>query len=122
MRKRNLALLAVLSMVIYGCATPGGDSFKLGQELAKNNRREEAIAMYEDALAKEPKNAEYRDILKKSKETLSAKHLERAKSILASKPLTYDQARLSFQEAEKALRLTPENANAASIVKQGQSH
>ena len=121
MRKRNLTLLVVLSMVIYGCATPGGDSFKLGQELAKNNRPEEAIAMYEDALAKEPKNAEYRDILKKAKETLSAKHLEKAKSILASKPLTYDQARLSYQEAEKALRLTPENPNAASIVKQVQS-
>jgi len=121
MRKRNLTLLIVLSMVIYGCATPGGDSLKLGQELAKNNRLEEAIAMYEDALAKEPKNAEYRDILKKAKETLSAKHLEKAKSILASKPLTYDQARLSSQEAEKALRLTPENPNAASIVKQVQS-
>ena len=121
MRKRNLTLVVVLSMVIYGCATPGGDSLKLGQELAKNNRLEEAIAMYEDALAKEPKNAEYRDILKKAKETLSAKHLEKAKSILASKPLTYDQARLSYQEAEKALRLTPENPNAASIVKQVQS-
>lgn len=121
MRKRNLTLLIVLSMVIYGCATPGGDSFKLGQELAKNNRLEEAIAMYEDALAKEPKNTEYRDILKNTKETLSATHLEKAKSILASKPLAYDQARLSLQEADKALRLTPESTNAASIVKQVQS-
>jgi tetratricopeptide (TPR) repeat protein len=121
MRKRNLTLLVVLSMVIYGCATPGGDSFKLGQELAKNNRLEEAIAMYEDALAKEPKNAEYRDNLKMAKGTLSARHLEKAKSILANRPLTYDQARLSYQEAEKALRLTPENPNAASFVKQVQS-
>jgi tetratricopeptide (TPR) repeat protein len=121
MRKRNLTLLVLLSMVIYGCATPGGDSFKLGQELAKNNRMEEAIAMYEDALAKEPKNTEYRDILKKAKESLSAQHLEKARSILAKKPLTYDQVGLSYQEAEKALRLTPESRDAVNLVKQVQS-
>jgi tetratricopeptide (TPR) repeat protein len=121
MRKRNWTLLIVLSMVIYGCATPGGDSFKLGQELAKNNRLEEAIAMYEDALAKDPKNAEYQNTVKKAKETLSAKHVEKAKATLANRPLTYEQARLSYQEAEKALRLTPENPNAASVAKQTQS-
>ncbi|HXX34919.1 MAG TPA: CsgG/HfaB family protein [Thermodesulfobacteriota bacterium] len=121
MRKRNLALLIVFAMVIYGCATPGGESFKLGKELAKNNRLEEAIAMYEDAVAKEPKNAEYQDTLKKAKDALSAKHQEKAKSILAKRPLTYDQARLSYQEAEAALRLTPESSDAASLVKQVQS-
>lgn len=121
MRKRNLTLLIVLSMVIYGCATPGGDSFKLGKDLAKNNRLEEAIAMYEDALAKDPKNAEYQDTLKKAKDTLSAKHQEKAKSLLANRPLTYDQARLSYQEAEKALRLTPESPDAANLAKQVQS-
>ena len=121
MRKRNLTLLIILSMVIFGCATPGMDSFKLGQELAKNNRMEEAIAMYEDALAKEPKNTEYQDILKKAKESLSAQHLEKARSILAKKPLTYDQVGLSYQEAEKALKLTPESRDAVNLVKQVQS-
>lgn len=121
MRKRDLILMIILSMVVFSCATPGKDSFKLGQELAKNNRLEEAIAMYEDALAKEPKNTEYRDVLKKAKESLSAKHLEKARSILARKPLTYDQVGLSYQEAEKALRLTPESRDAASLVKQVQS-
>ncbi len=121
MRKRNLTLLIILSMVIFGCATPGMDSFKLGQELAKNNRMEEAIAMYEDALAKEPKNTEYQDILKKAKESLSGQHLEKARSILAKKPLTYDQVGLSYQEAEKALRLTPESRDAVNLVKQVQS-
>ncbi len=121
MRKRNLTLLIILSMVIFGCATPGMDSFKLGQELAKNNRVEEAIAMYEDALAKEPKNTEYQDILKKAKESLSAQHLEKARSILAKKPLTYDQVGLSYQEAEKALRFTPESRDAVNLVKQVQS-
>lgn len=121
MRKKNLILLVILSMVIFGCATPGMDSFKLGQELAKNNRLEEAIAMYEDALAKEPKNTEYRGVLKKAKESLSAQHLEKARSILAKKPLTYDQAALSYYEAEKALRLTPDSRDAASLVKQVQS-
>jgi tetratricopeptide (TPR) repeat protein len=121
MRKINLTLLIILSMVIFGCATPGMDSFKLGQELAKNNRLEEAIAMYEDALAKEPKNTEYQDILKKAKESLSAQHLAKARSILAKKPLTYDQVGLSYQEAEKALKLTPESRDAVNLVKQVQS-
>lgn len=114
--KRILLLLVIVgAMVIYGCVTPGTESFNLGLELAKSNRLEEAIAMYEDALAKEPQNPEFTEALKKAKEALSGKHLEKARTIFAQIPLTYDKAMAAFQEADKAARTAPDNRQAAAL-------
>jgi curli biogenesis system outer membrane secretion channel CsgG len=117
MRKSYLSILIVLSVIIYGCAGRGKESFNLAQELAKNDRLEEAIAMYEDARAKEPKNRVYAESLRKAKEAMSGKHLAKAKNMLAQKPLTHEQIRFSYQEAEKALSLTPKNQEAAGLAK-----
>lgn len=119
MNKKVWLLLVVLLMAFnYGCAHPGKESFQLGQELAKTNRFEESVAMYEDALAKEPQNPEYLAALEKAKETVSAKHLGKAKAILAQTPLTYDRARAAYQEAEKAASLVPKSKEAANLVAQ----
>jgi len=114
--KRILLLLVIIgAMVIYGCVTPGTESFNLGQDLAKSNRLEEAIAMYEDALAKEPQNPEFTEALKKAKEALSGKHLEKAKALFAQAPLTYDRAMAAYQEADKASRVAPDSRQAATL-------
>ena len=114
--KRILLLLVVIgAMVISGCVTPGTESFNLGQELARSNRLEEAIAMYEDALAKEPQNPEYAESLRKAKEALSGKHLEKAKTLFAQTPVTYDRAMSAYQEADKAARIAPDNRQAAAL-------
>ena len=114
--KRILLLLVIIgAMVIYGCVTPGTESFNLGMELARSNRLEEAIAMYEDALAKEPQNPEFTEALKKAKEALSAKHLEKAKTLFAQTPLTYDRAMSAYQEADKASRVAPDSRQAAAL-------
>lgn len=116
MRKGFMILFIIFALSICGCATPGKESFNLGQDLAKQNRWEEAKAMFEDALAKEPQNTEYLEALKRSKEALSARHMEKARSILAQTPITYDKARSAYQEAEKALSLVPKSKDAESLV------
>ena len=116
MKKRVLIIFAVFTLfIIYGCATPGRESFDLGQELAKQNRLEESIAMYEDALKKEPDNPEYLSAIKNAKGSLSARYMQSAKAILNVTPLTYGQARGAYQEADKASRLTPENSEVVNL-------
>ncbi|MBI5049720.1 MAG: hypothetical protein HZC11_02300 [Nitrospirae bacterium] len=115
MKKRIFIILTVFALSIHGCATPGRESFNLGQELAKQNRLEESIAMYEDALKKEPDNPEYLSAIKDAKGSLSARYVQSAKAILDVTPLTYGQARGAYQEADKASRLTPEDSNAVNL-------
>lgn len=121
MRKKLALLLPLFTLIIFGCAAPGKESFRLANELAKSNRVEEAIAMYEDALAKEPKNPQYRQSLNKAKVALSERLTKKARSILNQKPLTYDLARAAYQEAEKALTLSPGDWDARNAVTQAKS-
>jgi len=116
MRKLLGGLIIVSALVVCGCATPGKENFDLGQGLAKNNRWDEAITMYQDALAKEPKNPEYLEALRKAKEALSMRYMERVKTTLAQPPLTYEKVMSAYQEAEKALGLTPNNREAVNLV------
>lgn len=105
---KGVVVILSIVVVIYGCAIqPGQESFNVGQGLVKGNRLEEAIAMLEDAVAKEPQNMEYMSALRKAQELLSSRHLEKARTILAQSPATYDRAMSALQEAEKALRLVP---------------
>ncbi len=113
--------LVLAALAISGCAGPGSESFHLGQQLAGTDRMEEAVAMYEDALAKEPGNLEYMDALKRSKGSLAEKHLEKARSALSSHPLTHDRAQAAYQEAEKALSLVPASPQAEDSVRQSKS-
>lgn len=117
MRIRFGVLFFVAALVLCSCATPGRDSFEEGQGLARVNRLEDAISMYEDAIAKEPNNTVYIEALSKEKATLSERYMEKARSMLARKPLTYDDARAASQEAEKALRLTPQSSSAQNLAR-----
>jgi len=116
MEKKIFIVFTMLVLAVYGCATPGRESFNLGQELAKQDRLDEAMAMYEDALKKEPDNSEYVSAMKKAKNALSEKHMQRAKAILSQMPITYEQAKTAYQEVDKANRLTPENPDVKKLV------
>ncbi|MBI5893362.1 MAG: hypothetical protein HZB79_06900 [Deltaproteobacteria bacterium] len=116
MKSRLVFLLISILASIYGCVTPGLESFNLGQDLAKNDRLEEAIVMLEDAVNKEPQNTQYLESLSKAKETLAARYLEKARSILAQTPLTYDRVMSAHQEVEKAVRLMPKGKDAENLA------
>ncbi|MBI5409793.1 MAG: hypothetical protein HZA14_10545 [Nitrospirae bacterium] len=113
--RKKVVLLAAIMLAVYGCATPGKESFKLGQELSRQDRLEEAIAMYEDALVTEPDNVEYRSAMRVAKGQLSQKHAQNAKAIMDRLPLNNEQAKAAYQEVEKASRLTPENSDVIKL-------
>ena len=102
--RRSLFLMIIFLMIVYGCVSPGKDVFDLAKDLAKSKRWEEAIGMYEEALTKDPQNSEYLEALIDAKRGLSELYIKKAESFLVNKPVTYDNARAAYQEAEKALK------------------
>jgi tetratricopeptide (TPR) repeat protein len=121
MRIKFAILLFLFALFIYGCVTPGQESFQLGQTLLSQNRVEDAVSMYEDAIAKEPENEEYKNALKKAKALLSGKHAEKARAFLARTPLTFDHLKNAKQETDRALNLAPEDKEIAGLSLQIQS-
>lgn len=114
---RQFRFLALIGLLLtLGCVSPGKESFNLGQDLAKKNRLEEAVDMYKDAIAKEPQNTEYMEYLNKAKGSIAKRHLDKAGSHLTQIPLTYDNIRVAYQEAEKAQKYSPDSKDAASLV------
>lgn len=102
--------LLILSIIlIYGCVSPGKESFDTAQGLIKANRFEEAISMLDDAVTKEPDNQEYKAELKRLKNTVAKSYIDNAKALAEKKPVTIDNLNRAFTEAEKATKLDPDN-------------
>jgi curli biogenesis system outer membrane secretion channel CsgG len=99
--------LMVFSM--YSCVTPGQESFNQGQGLDRQNRLEEAISLYEDAVAKEPDNKEYRATLDKARDMMASVRMDKAKSLLEVKPVTIDRLKSAQYEADKAQKYRPDS-------------
>lgn len=115
MKIRLLVFFFIAAFFVYGCATPGRESFELGQNLAKQNRLEEAFVMYEDAAAKEADNQEYKDALNQARELLVKRHLEKARSFVDMRHLTFDHLRNAQNSVDKALKLSPVSEDAKKL-------
>ncbi|HOV89614.1 MAG TPA: CsgG/HfaB family protein [Syntrophorhabdaceae bacterium] len=117
MKYFKLFFMLIISIVlVYGCVSPGKESFDTAQSLIKANRLEEAISMLEDAVAKEPDNQEYKAELKRLKTSVAKSHIDSAKSLVDKKPVTIDNLNRAFTEAEKATRLNPDNDSYARML------
>ena len=76
-------LVLVILMWLWGCVV-GQESFKMGQDLGKQQRWEEALAFYEKALQEDPKNNDYLAALTKAKQEAAKLHFQKAESMLAN--------------------------------------
>ena len=115
MKTKGILLLFILALIFCGCATPGKESFKQGQELERSKRPVDARALYEDALSKEPGNPEYREALKKINNLLAKQSLEKARTYMASQPLTFDQLKNALNETDKAFKFQPDSTEVKSL-------
>jgi outer membrane protein assembly factor BamD (BamD/ComL family) len=57
------------ALLLFACAM--SESYKLGQDLAREGRWEEAVVYFEKAISESPDNREYRDALKNAKEEVA---------------------------------------------------
>ena len=78
-RLQGLAVLCVMLIMLFGCATPGQESFNEAQTFLAQNRLEEAIARLEQAIVKEPDQPEYKKALRDARALLEKKRLEERK-------------------------------------------
>ncbi|BCG47311.1 hypothetical protein GEOBRER4_n2140 [Citrifermentans bremense] len=110
------AVLALAFAAVFGCAPPAGnESFQRGLMLQNQQRYEDALSMYEDALSKEPENATYHESYKAAKASLINKQLEGAKSQLAAGPADFTKLNSALSTVDKALALDPSNASAKAL-------
>ncbi|MBA4397270.1 MAG: hypothetical protein C0394_07805, partial [Syntrophus sp. (in: bacteria)] len=97
-----------LMLFISGCAP--NESYKMGQDLGKEGRWDDAIVYYQKALDDEPNNQEFMDALKRAKQESARFRYAKAKQALdALKQPNLREFQQVAKEAEAALALDPEN-------------
>lgn len=115
MRKQVYSILGAAMLIAGGCAAPGKDSFDLARELERQNRLEDALPMYEDALNKESDNQEYRGGLNSVRTRLAQQSIVSAREQLATTPLKYENLRTAQGHLDKALKTDPGNQEATAM-------
>lgn len=83
-RKKYLALVSVMILLLLSACAGMNESFKQGQDLAKDNRWEEAIIYFQKAVTDEPDNQEYKASLAQAKQQAARTRLTKAKQAYAS--------------------------------------
>ncbi len=86
MKSRRISLLFLILSLVLFWACVGSESFKMGQDMAKDKRWDEAISYYEKALKENPDSNEYKNALTVAKQESAKVHLDKAKSMLVALP------------------------------------
>jgi tetratricopeptide (TPR) repeat protein len=111
----DLLCFAIIMLLAAGCSSAGKDSFELGKQLEQQKRFEDALPMYEDAIAKDTSNSEYKAALASVRSRLARQNTDNAREQLAITPLKYDNLRSAQVMLEKALKVDPQNSEARNL-------
>ncbi len=106
-RRSRLGLIAA-ALVLAGCAAGGAD-FELGKGLAGQQKWDEAIRAYEQALQKEPQNVQYRVALAEARAGAAQAELRSAMAAAGAMSQLPDVDR-GLAAVERALRYDPQHA------------
>ncbi|MBW2340254.1 MAG: hypothetical protein JRF50_07900 [Deltaproteobacteria bacterium] len=113
MRKRaiyNIAITVLSAFFLYACAGAGKQHYDTGMQLEEAGQYKEAIAYLEQAIAKEPKNKQYRDALYELKETLVNDFVTQGSQALSSEsPLTIAAINKARVKLDKAREIDSDN-------------
>jgi tetratricopeptide (TPR) repeat protein len=111
---RMIAAFLFVLIFLLGCAV--SESYKIGQDLSKEKRWDDAIIYFKKALEENPDSQEYKDALQSAKQEAAKLHYEKAKQALSASP---DISLLSLQqimrEADLAASLDPTNKDIKSF-------
>jgi tetratricopeptide (TPR) repeat protein len=109
-RKSHRVILTSLLvlMFLFGCAV--SESYKMGQDLSKEGRWDDAIVFFQKALDEDPNNQEFKDALQRAKRESARIQYEKAKQALGSSPQpTLPALQQAAKAADMALGIDPDN-------------
>jgi len=105
---RVILMFLFVLVFLSGCTV--SESYKMGQDLSKEKRWDDAIIYLTKALAEEPDNPEVKDALKKAKQESAWGHYKKAKEVIGtSMDPNLPILRQAEKEVDIALGLDPES-------------
>lgn len=120
-RTFRIILVGVLILILlYGCAP--SEKYKMGQDLVSQNRWEDAVGYFEEALKEDPTNAEIKVSLQKARQVAAMQYLDKAKKALNAAPARNLRALETIgKDADAAYNLDPGNAQVKTFRDQLQA-
>ena len=95
-------------MFLFGCAV--SESYKMGRDLSKEGRWDDAIVFFQKAVDEDPNNQEFKDALQRAKRASARIQYEKAKQALGSSPQPNLPAlQQAAKAADIALGIDPDN-------------
>lgn len=113
--KRLYVMIATGIMIIFLAACAVNESYKQGQDLAKDNRWEEAIAYFEKAVKEEPDNQEYKDALVGAKKDAAKARFVKARQALSSAGQNFPVLEKIARDVEAMAAMDPSSAEIKAL-------
>jgi tetratricopeptide (TPR) repeat protein len=108
---RNTGIMVLSAFFLYACAGVGKQHYDTGTHLRDAGQYKEAIAYLEQAVAKEPKNEQYRHALHELKETLVNDFVTKgARDLESESPLTIAAINTAKVKLAEAREIDSENS------------
>jgi tetratricopeptide (TPR) repeat protein len=116
MVRKNLMILIGLCLLAFIVACGTSEVYRIGQDMMKQNRPDEAIGYFEQALKEDQENQEYKAALLRAKQEAAKLHYEKAKKAFseASDP-TLPVLEQMAKEADLAQKLDPQNREVTAL-------
>jgi tetratricopeptide (TPR) repeat protein len=105
-----MAIVSVIVLIFLVACGATNESFKQGQEFAKDSRWEEAIVYFEKAIQEEPDNQEFKDALIHAKQDAAKARLAKIKQNLASGEQNFLGLEKIAKEIDIILSMDPTNS------------
>ena len=113
--KTSIAFAALMILFFLAACAGMNESFKQGQDLAKDNRWEEAIIYFQKAATDEPDNQDYKNALAGAKQQAARARLAKAKQAYASAGQNLMTLERLSKDADAILSMDPTNPEIKSF-------
>ncbi|MDD5167365.1 MAG: CsgG/HfaB family protein [Syntrophales bacterium] len=114
--RKYLMILIGLWVLLGVMACGTSEHFKNGQDLMKQNRPEDAMVYFRQALNEDRENSEYKEALQQAEQAAAILHYQKAlKAFNASSNPTIPDLERIIKETELARKLDPRNNQAAAL-------
>ncbi len=109
-RKTYRVILTSLFVLMFLIGCRVSESYKMGQDLSKEGRWDDAIVFLQKAVDEDPNNQEFKDALQRAKRESARIQYEKAKQALGSSPQpTLPALQQAAKAADIALGIDPDN-------------